>query len=306
MEVEKKSRGPAGTGTATVSKTPRERFKTMKFYGKAEEAANVIVKAFQNPNDLPKALASIFVSKNDDSIPCHHWSWSNQLITALLGHADARGYRQWQKVGRHVKQGEKSFPILVPLKKKIEREDAKTGESESAYYIYGFKSAPVFGYSQTDGESLDDPNPELTEWIQSLPLIDVAEQWGISIQTFNGEGSRFQGMYRSDGSIALGVKNLATWCHEMIHAADHRNVGQLKGGQHLDQEIVAEFGGAILLTILGSDVEADLGGCWEYLKAYAERENQEVVAVCQRFLKRTCEAVALILDTADSLDPVTA
>ena len=29
------------------------------------------------------------------------WSWRNQLLTALSGYHDARGYRQWQEVGRH-------------------------------------------------------------------------------------------------------------------------------------------------------------------------------------------------------------
>ena len=49
----------------------------MKFYGKAESAAKAILDAFRHPNQLPKALAPIFIRKNDDSIPCHKWSWSN-------------------------------------------------------------------------------------------------------------------------------------------------------------------------------------------------------------------------------------
>ncbi|HRT22447.1 MAG TPA: hypothetical protein P5318_20230, partial [Candidatus Hydrogenedentes bacterium] len=72
-------------------------------------------------------------------------------------------------------------------------------------------------------------------------------------------------------------------------------------GQHLDQEIVAELGGAVLLTVLGHETEADLGGVWVYIKGYCEREHKAPIAVCQRLLERICNAVALILDTAETL-----
>jgi hypothetical protein len=164
----------------------------------------------------------------------------------------------------------------------------------------------VFGLSQTDGEPLADPNPELTTWIASLPLVEVARQWGISVATFNGEGSHAAGKYSPAGFIALGVRNPATWCHELVRAADDRKTGGLKPGQQIDQEIVAEFGGALLLTILGQTVEADLGGCWDYIRQYAESAKVEPVAACMKFLNRTCDAVALILDTAGELATVAA
>ena len=65
--------------------------KQTRFYGKAEEAAQQILAAFQS-GDLPKPLAAVFIRRKDD-VPCRSWSWSNQLITALRGHSDARGYR---------------------------------------------------------------------------------------------------------------------------------------------------------------------------------------------------------------------
>jgi len=92
---------------------------SVRFYGKAETAAKAILDAFQNPQELPKALAPIFIRRKDN-VPCRAWSWSNQLIAALHGHADARGFRQWQEVGRHVKKGERGFPLLVPLTKRFE------------------------------------------------------------------------------------------------------------------------------------------------------------------------------------------
>lgn len=109
--------------------------------------------------------------------------------------------------------------------------------STGTHKVYGFNAAAVFGVAQTEGPLLPDPNPELTKWIARLAVIDIARAWEITVETYNGNGAKAAGMYRSNGSIVLGVKILATWCHEMVHAADHRNVGQFKGGQQFDQRI---------------------------------------------------------------------
>ena len=269
----------------------------MRFYGKAETAATAILEAFQS-GDLPAALAPVFIRRKD-GVPCCQWSWSNQLIAALHGHYDARGYRQWQAVGRHVTKGQRGFPILVPLSKKIETEDRSTGESTSRFVTYGFKHAIVFGLSQTEGEPIPNGDPEIDNWIESLPLVEVARSWGLSVEAYNGEGSRYRGKYLHGHAIALGVENLATWCHELTHAADDRLGRLTERGQHWRSETVAELGGAVLLEILGE--ESDRGGCWEYVQAYARDAGIEPIIACQRVLKRTCEAVALILDSAESI-----
>ena len=90
----------------------------MRFYGKAEASARRILDLFES-GDVPKSLAPIFI-KRHDNIPCRKWSWSNQLLTALAGHDDARGFRQWQAADRCVKKGEHGFPILVPMHAKRE------------------------------------------------------------------------------------------------------------------------------------------------------------------------------------------
>ena len=268
----------------------------MKFYGKAEESAKVILDAFRTPNSLPKPLAHVFIHRNDN-VPCRSWSWRNQLLVALQGHKDARGFRQWEEVGRWVKKGERAFYILAPLSNKVE--DEKTGEEKTV--IYGFKGTPVFGYEQTNGGPLPPGDPEAVRWVEALPLVGVAKEWGLLVESFNGKGSSYLGAYRHHSGIALGVKNLSTWGHELVHAADHRN-GKLKElGQHWRSETVAELGGAVLLQILGYPHDADLGGWWKYIQSYAERAGLEVIDACGKVLQRTCEAVALILDTADAL-----
>ncbi len=64
---------------------------------------------------------------------------------------------------------------------------------------------------------------------------------------------------------------------------------------------MAELGGAVLFACLRRESDADYGGCWQYVTSYAKREDKDPVAVCEKLLSRTCEAVALILKTADEL-----
>src|SRR5689334_12086344 len=98
------------------------------FYGRADEAAKRILSLFQS-GDVPAALAPIFIRRADNA-PCRAWSWNNQLLRALAGYDDARGFRQWEEVGRHVNKGERGFPILVPCTVKRTITDEQTGETK--------------------------------------------------------------------------------------------------------------------------------------------------------------------------------
>jgi len=272
---------------------------TCRFYGKAEQAATRILQAFHS-GELPKALAPIFIQRRDN-VPCRAWSWANQVLVALHGYSDARGFRQWEAVGRHVRKGQHGFPILVPCTKRFESTDSETGETSQRTALYGFKSAIVFGLAQTEGAELPPADPAAESWIDSLPLVDVARSWGLSVETYSGRTGAALGRYRHGQGIALGVENLSTWAHELVHAADDR-LGQLtERGQHWRSETVAELGGAIVLEILGHDSAADRGGCWDYVSAYARDAGLDPLVACQRALKRCCDAVSLILSTAEQL-----
>jgi hypothetical protein len=268
----------------------------MKYFGNAEEAAAGIVKAFENPNALPAPLATLFVRTGAD-VPCRKWSWRNRLLVALAGHADARGFRQWQQVGRWVRKGEKSLAILAPVLKTVRDED--TGKEKEV--LLGFRGIPVFGHGQTDGEPLPAADPEAERWVQDLPLVEVARDWGLSVGVFDGEATAARGLYRRGRAIAIGVRNLSTWAHELVHAADDRGGNLKERGQHWRSETVAQLGAAVLLRLLGYEEEADLGHSWRYIAGYAREEGIDVVGACCQVLERTCQAVKLILDTAEEL-----
>jgi len=268
----------------------------MGFHGQAQAAAQKIVRAFENANSLPKPLAQIFIRRKD-SLHCRRWSWGNKLLMVLSGYSDARGFRQWQEVGRSVKKGEKAFYILGPITRKVTDKDT----DEQKVIVCGFRGVAVFGLEQTEGAPLPTSDPDIEKWVNSLPLLAVAKRWGLSVQVFDGQEASFLGCYRYGDTIQLGVKNLSTWAHEFVHAADDRNGKLVERGQHWRSETVAELGGAVLLEILGFNHEADLGGAWEYIQSYAAKEDIGVAETCMKVLDRTCAAVGLILDTAEQM-----
>ena len=270
----------------------------MKYVGKAELVAQKIVDAFKSGN-LPKALAPVFVQRKD-GVPCRAWSWGNQLLCVWNGTADARGFKQWNAAGRRVKKGSHAFDILVPLTRTITTTDA-TGQEVKVQRLYGFGTAPVFAVESTEGAELPKADADVANWLDTLPLIEIARAWGLKVDAYNGQHEAAKGKYARNRAIAVGVKNLATWAHELIHAADDR-LGNLKErGQHWRSETVAELGGAILLEALGFEQDSDRGGCYAYVEAYAKDAGLEPIQACADVLKRTCDAVNLLLSEAEKL-----
>ena len=141
---------------------------------RVENATRAIVERFER-GDLPAALAPIFITRSAD-IPCRRWSWSNQILTAIEGYDDARTFRDWQKVGRCVRKGEKGFYILCPITRTATRKDETTGEDVKRTWCAGFKPGARFGYEQTDGEPLPEREAE-REFLDALPMVEVARSW---------------------------------------------------------------------------------------------------------------------------------
>jgi hypothetical protein len=138
--------------------------------------------------------------------------------------------------------------------------------------------------------------------VETLPLLDVAKAWGISVTTYQGHQGRGLGYARPGQQIGLGVANLSTWAHELVHQAEHRLGALTKRGQDREQEIVAELGGAVLLTVLGERAEADWGGAYQYIRSYAKAKDDEgLLREVMQVTSRMAAAVKHILDTAEAL-----
>jgi hypothetical protein len=264
------------------------------YFGKAEGTAQAIIKAFEEGR-VPKAMGNVFI---EDASEKHSASYSylNRFIVAIHGYSDAMGMKQWNKKHqRWVKKGEKAFYILAPVLKKVED---KTTDEERKICI-GFKGVQVFGLEQTTGPEIKQ-GEEAQRHLNELPLREVAEKWGLSINAYNGQEDGALGVYSMGNSISVGTKNLSTWAHELAHAADDKN-GNLKSRKSDDRalaEVVAELAGAVLLECIGKPQEADRGGAYEYIKTWAERVNMKPVDACRKVLTRVVDAVSLILEEA--------
>ena len=279
----------------------------MKLQGHAQEVTNLIVARFEEGN-VGQALADVFINHSPHK-PSSQWSWRNRFIMALLGQtADARGMKQWRNAGRKVRKGAKAFHILAPVI--IKTEEERDGAQVTIQKLIGFKTVPVFAIEATEvfDEELWEKSRQLTEdvkhFLDELPLRQVAEAWGLEIGVYKGGNGKAKGSYTPGKAVNLGTKNLATWAHELIHAADDKlgNLGRYDTAKlRAEAEVVAELGGATLLIMMGHEQEADLGGAWEYVKGWSENDRDKAIRNCMLLIDRVCSAVDLIVNEYNTL-----
>lgn len=228
---------------------------------KVQEACEKLLAMFES-GELPPAVARTTIRSLGGEAPSASWSLGNQLLMLLAGTEDARGYRQWEAVGRQVRKGARAFYILAPCTRKVKEETAD-GETVERIVITGFRGVPVFRYEDTEGEPLPQPDyapPELP------PLAEVAERYGVRVR-YAPFTRRFYGFYRpSAQEITLCTHDVDTFFHELAHAV-HGTFRPLKGGRDAGQEIVAETVAAVLCEMYGFT-----GYIWhgyEYIRSYA-------------------------------------
>ena len=249
-----------------------------------KEVLDSILERFKS-GDIPEAVAYSMFPILD--IPSAKWSILNRIIMFLSGTNDARGFRQWNEVNRYVKKGSKGFYILVPHIRKIENRD--TGEEKAA--LVGFLTRAVFRYEDTDGEPIIREEIELAD----LPLIERAEEWGLSVTAIPG-GYHYSGYYSARNRlIALATKEECVFFHELAHCAHERILGKLKRGQDPAQEIVAELAAQALCRVVGKTGDKHIGNSYQYVESYAQRLNMTPHAACLKVMSDTEKVLTLIL-----------
>jgi len=243
-----------------------------------------IVSAFESGN-LPEAVAVASFPIPDT--PSTQWSFTNRTIQFISGTADARGYRQWKAVNRHVKKGAKAVYILVPCFRKQKDKEAE----EEQQVLTFFKAMPVFRVEDTEGEPLDYQNIELPE----LPLIQRAYDWGINVKAVPGN-YRYYGYFSlARKEIVLATPSEKTFFHEISHTADYLIKGDLKPGQDPFQEITAELSAQALSRIAGKSINDTTGNSFRYIKHYAQKVKMSPEKACLRVLSDCEKILNLIL-----------
>lgn len=249
---------------------------------KANKVLENIAEEFSTSERIPEYMASAYISAPE--VPCSSWSWGNRFITAMNMTTDARGYRQWEKAGRHVKKGAKAFPILAPMT--IQRE--KEGEDPKTVTI-GFRCIPVFRFEDTDGAPLPKYTPATLPPLSQLAKIEYANTTTGELASYNIKS----------GDITLCTEDPTAYFHELVHMYDAKSY-DLKSGQDSEQEIVAELGACILARLYG--VEKSPGNHMAYISQYASAKTpRETGAACLRMAERTMKAIQLILADAAKL-----
>ena len=255
---------------------------------KVKTALQSIVKRFEQ-GDIPAVIAySTFPIPN---IPAARWSLLNRILMNLSGTNDARGFRQWQEVERHVKRGSKAFAILAPRFVKKDAED----QEEPKTILVGFLAVPVFRVEDTEGKPLDYQQLELPE----LPLMEVARRWGVSVKAIPGN-YRYVGSFSQERKeIALATKEESVFFHELAHVAHQRIMGELKGGQDWKQEIVAELSAAVLCQIVGK-TSKHLGNHYQYIERYGKEASLTPWQACVRVMADVEKVLTIILEIESS------
>lgn len=257
-------------------------------HDKVHQALEGVLERFKS-GDLPEVIALAVYPTFD--IPSSRWSLLNRILTIMSGTNDARGFRQWKEVGRYVKKGAKAFCILAPKMRKIRREN-EAGQEEEFCYLAGFLGVAVFRVEDTEGDTLDYEKLELPP----LPLLERANEWGIETKPVSGN-SDFYGRFCPNGnSISLASPEESIFFHELSHAA-HNKIKSLVGGQHWDQEIVAELSAAVLCHLVGKKQE-NPAHHFRYIERYARSAGREPIKACLEVFSETEKVLNLILAPA--------
>lgn len=257
---------------------------------KVREVIEELLTDFQSPDSLDRLAMHIIPP---DDRPCHKWSWLNRMIVKAKRTEDARGFKQWNDIGRQIKGGSKAIHILLPNFVKKKEKDATTGQETTRDILLGFFRRPVFRVEDTTGKPVEYP---IITPPTPPPLLGVAKTWGIDIRYGGYLDGGLGSANGTTGEIRLASHNDEVFFHELVHLASQKALKQkLKGGSDPKQEVIAEFGAAILMRLYGIKGE---GNAYDYIKRYAAFvKDQDVIRACMSVLSRTEKTIRLIINT---------
>lgn len=262
----------------------------MQLSPEARTALDQVVRKFQSGDLAP--IVDIARLRAKDGIPSDRWTLSNRVLAYFqTGTLDCRGFRQWQEAGRRVKAGARAAYILAPIMREVI--DPDTGEVHTV--LMGFRSVSVFPVDVTDGKPVV---PTSFAPATLPPLANVARDLGVSIEYLPlALGTYGDCTVRGD-RIRLATHDDAVFFHELAHAAHARIDGKLKGGQHSDQETVAEFTSAVLMQMYG--LRDHSGNAWRYISRY----NADPLVAVVKALSTVEKVIALLTASHTPAGPV--
>ncbi|WP_226479893.1 ArdC-like ssDNA-binding domain-containing protein [Natrinema amylolyticum] len=251
----------------------------------------------------------------------HDYSPRNTLLIKLqCPHATRiAGYRTWQnEFDRHVTEGEKAIWIWAPIiaskcpecgnslsyHDRSECEYDETDPSEWKNGLVGFRPAPVFDISQTEGESLPELETEAigegdevaSHLLEGAPSLEV-DVVVIPLAEWPHGNARGVCQYRAPAERPLvkvrdreNSADLAvTLIHEYAHALLHGDTGDET--DRSERELEAEAVGYIVGQYFGLDTS----GSAFYLAAWRGDEPEAIFERLDR-ISSTAERIIGVVD----------
>lgn len=254
----------------------------------AKQTLSKVVDLFSS-QDLPGIIKTAFIDVRGK--PAGKWTLSNRFVMMAQGTRDARGYRQWQEVGRYVKKGAKAIYILRP--KLVKKTEEKDGQVDEKQICIGFSCLPVFRYEDTDGKALEE-----CANIPLPPLAEVALAWGYKIEFGSSAYFGYGSMSEKTNEIKLATKDPWVFFHELGHVA-HSRLEKLKPGQDPEQETIAELVAVVLAEMFGFEIK---GEAQKYIaNSTGSKTPEQVGRQCLKVLSKVDKILTLILDEAEKI-----
>ncbi len=260
-----------------------------------KEAVDKLLDMFRTGKLPEKVAFSIIHRHPGDVIPSDHWSLGNRILQLLQGTEDARGYKQWQSVGRQVKKGSHAIHILAPMTFKIHEKDEKTGEDVEKIVVKGYRPIPVFKYEDTEGQPL--PYDHTYEPATRPTFFDAAAKLGVDVE-YKPLKSNYLGRFSlNTNTIRLCSEDAVVYYHELAHAV-HATLVDLRVFDPKKAEVVAEFSALVLANIAGINGYEVQG--LDYIEHYA-KDHTPSAAMKEIFsvLNDVEAIVTKVLDVSD-------
>lgn len=220
----------------------------------------------------------------------HRYSFGNcMLIQLQCPHATyVAGFRTWEKMGRHVRKGEKGIAILAPSswQKTVQRKrmNEETGEEEiieEVVTVRTYRVVYVFDISQTEGKEVPlvacalkgDDTQDLFD-----ALLRFAQERGIPV-SYEDCGAAHGYYSPLERRIVLNSKDernqqTKTLAHEIGHALLHGDCDTREALDRADRELEAESVAYVVCQAFGFDSgEYSFGylAAWSQAKDFTER-----------------------------------
>jgi len=226
----------------------------------------------------------------------HGYSWGNCfLIRAQYpGATYVAGIKAWNRMGRHVKKGERGIAILAPCfkKEKVETED---GEVEEVKRLSGFRVAYVFDIKQTEGKPL--PEAEVVEIVQGETELYTQLKKICPFRIEEHDNLRGANGCFSGGIIKI-LKSLPTaqktktLVHEWAHGLMHGDFAAKYDRRQIELE--AESVAFSVCHVLGLDTS-------EYTFGYlAEWAGEDAIKILKQSADRIQKATHQILSDVEA------